>query len=327
MKSDRMKAIFCTKYGAPEVLKEMEVEKPSPKANEILIRNHCTSVTKADVRVRAFDVPLSFWLLARLALGFTKPRQPILGGEMAGIVEAIGSMVTKFNTGDSVVAFSGHALGTYAEYRCVEEEGCITQKPDNLDFKEAVAIPFGGTTALHFLRKAKVRKGDRILIYGASGSVGVYAIQLSKHFGAKVTGVCSTANHELVKSLGADRVIDYTTTDFTKSSEKYDIIFDAVGKASIKGSIKSLKPKGTYIHAIVTPGTEILIRWNLLFSTKKLIKGTFNANAEQIAYLMKLAEAGEIKPVIDRVYQMEEIVEAHRYVDTGRKRGNVVVII
>jgi NADPH:quinone reductase-like Zn-dependent oxidoreductase len=322
-----MKAIICKKYGPPEVLQWAEIEKPTPKPNEVLIKIHCSTVTKADIRIRAFDVPPSFWLMGRLALGITKPRQPILGGEMAGGVVAIGSKVTRFKPGDRVVAMTGHELGCYAEYRCIKEDGCISKIPENLSFQEAVAIPLGAATALNFFRKANIQQGQKMLVYGASGSVGVYAVQLAKHFGAEVTGVCSTTNLEMVRSLGADHVIDYTTTDFTKNSEKYDIIFDAVGKASIKGTIQSLKPNGTYIHAIVTPGTGIIIQSNLLFSKKKLVQGTFTGNSELITTLMELAQRGKLKPVIDRVYPMEEIVDAHRYVDTGRKKGNVVIVI
>lgn len=322
-----MKAILCQKYGPPEVLQPGEVEKPIPKPGEVLIRIQCTTVTKADVRIRAFDVPPSFWLPARLALGFTRPRQPILGAEMAGVVEAIGEKVTRFKPGDRVVAMSGHAMGAYAEYRCMKEDGCITTIPGNLSFHEAVAIPLGAATALQFFRKAYVSRDQKVLIYGASGSVGIYAVQLARHLGADVTAVCSTANLEMVKSLGANRVIDYTTTDFTKNGEEYDVIFDAVGKAPIRGTIQSLKPGGKYIHAIVTPGTGVVIRSNLLFSKKKLIHGTFTGTTELISTLMQLAEDGNLKPVIDRVYQMEDIVEAHRYVDSGRKKGNVVIEI
>ena len=322
-----MKAISCTKYGTPEVLKIVDVEKPAPKNNEVLIKIFATTVTIADCRVRGFNVPASFWLPAKLALGFSRPRKSILGGELSGLIESVGKDVNNFKIGDKVFAFTGHNFGAYAEYRCMDENDCIALIPDNLNFEQAAALSFGGITALQFLRKGNIQHGDKVLIYGASGSIGTYAIQLAKYFGAEVTGVCSTINLEMVKSLGADKVIDYTTTDFSKLGEDYDLIFDTIGKGSISGTIKSLKPTGKYIHAVTTPATEIKIRLRLLNSKKKLIGGTFTPNVEQIDFLKKLVEEGNIKPIIDKIYPFDQIVEAHSYVDMGHKKGNVVITI
>ncbi len=323
-----MKAIICTKYGPPEVLKIIEIDKPVPKENEILVKIFATTVTIADSRVRGFKVPISFWLPARIALGLRKPKKSVLGMEFSGVIETVGSTVSRFKKGDQIFGNTGHStFGAYAEYCCMSENACIAIKPENISFEEASAITFGGITALQFLRKGNIKQGDKVLIYGASGSVGTYAVQLAKYFGAEVTGVCSTGNLEMVRSLGAAKMIDYTTTNFSESGEKYDVIFDTVGKASISGTIKSLKPFGRYIHAVTSPGTEIRIRLNLLMGNKKLIGGTFTPDIEQINFLKTLVEEGKIKPVIDRIYPFEQIIEAHRYVDLGHKKGNVVITL
>ncbi len=323
-----MKAIVCTKYGSPDVLQLKEVEKPIPKDNEVLIRISATTVTIADCRVRGFKVPLSFWLPARIALGFRRPKKDILGVELAGEIESIGKNVTLFKKGDKVFAFPGHSsFGCYAEYKCMPEDGVIAIKPKNVTFEEAAAISFGGVTALHFMRAANIQKGQKVLIYGASGSVGTYAAQLAKYFGAEVTGVCSTTNLEMLKSLGADNVIDYTKKDFSKKGNKYDVIFDAVGKSSFSGCIKSLKNEGVYLHAVATPALTIRMRLTTMTTKKKLIGGTLNPKAEDLVFLKELVETGKIKPIIDRIYPFEEIVEAHRYVDKGHKKGNVVITL
>ncbi len=322
-----MKAITCTKYGAPEVLTIINIDKPVPKESEVLIKIFATTVTVADSRVRGFKVPTSYWLPARIALGIFKPKQPILGGELSGIVEAIGANVKKYKVGDKVFAFTGHGMGAYAEYKCVDENNCIALKPENLNFEQAAALSFGGTTGLHFLRKGHVTKGEKILIYGASGSVGTYAVQLSKYFGAEVTGVCSTANVELVKSIGADRVFDYTKTNISDLNEQFDVLFDTVGKTNISEAIKMIKPNGRYIHTVTTPFTELKIRFKLLGSHIKLVGGTFIATVEQFNFIKKLADEGFLKPVIDKQYRFDEIVEAHRYVDKGHKKGNVVIMV
>ncbi|MDR1338737.1 MAG: NAD(P)-dependent alcohol dehydrogenase, partial [Prevotellaceae bacterium] len=252
-----MKAVICTKYGTPEVLQFKEIEKPVPKDNELLIKVFATTVTVADCRVRGFIVPKSFWLPAKFALGFSKPRQSILGSELAGVVEAVGNKVTNFKAGDEVFAFSEHKLGAYAEYKCMNGNELIALKPESLSFGQAVALPFGGITALYFCRKANISIDKKVLVYGASGSVGTYAAQIAKYFGAEVTGVCSSGNAELVKGLGADRVIDYVKDEWTVLNEKFDVVFDAVGKMNIDKVIEITKPQGCYIHTVATPFMEI----------------------------------------------------------------------
>lgn len=323
-----MKAIVCTKYGSPEVFQLEEVEKPTPKDNEVLIKEYATTASSRDARVRSFTVPLSFWLPARMALGLRKPKKAILGAEFAGEVEAVGKDVTLFKKGDQVFGDTGHSFfGAYAEYLRMPETGCVAIKPANVTYEEAAAIPFGGMTALHFLRKGKIRRGQKVLIYGASGAVGTFAVQLAKYFGAEVTGVCSTANLDLVRSLGADKVIDYTKEDFTKNGETYDVIFDAVGKSTFSGCIRSLKKAGVYLHTVVAPVLSVRMRWTSLTSSKTLIGGTATPKTEDLMYLKELVEARKIQPVIDRRYLLKQIVEAHRYVDKGHKKGNVVITV
>ena len=322
-----MKAIICTKYGPPEVLKLMEVEKPNPKDNEALIRIHATSVTVGDSRIRSFRVPPSFWIPARLALGLKKPKKSILGSVFAGEIELVGKEVKLFKKGDKVFASSGHNFGAYAEYICVPENGCLVLKPTILNYEEAAAIPWGGLTALYFLKKANIKSGQKVLIYGASGSIGTSAVQIARYLGAEVTGVCSTTNLGLMKSLGAMKVIDYTQEDIGKYSENYDIIFDTVGKSSISICLKSLKEKGIYLHTVVTPALGIRMRLTSIMTGKVLLGGTFTPKAEDLIYLKELVEMGELKPVIDRSYPIEQIVEAHKYVDMGHKKGDVVIIV
>ncbi|HEX9907014.1 MAG TPA: NAD(P)-dependent alcohol dehydrogenase [Thermoplasmata archaeon] len=323
-----MKAVVCTRYGPPEVLQIREVETPRPRDNEIQVKVRATTVTVMDSRTRGFRVPLSYWLPARMAIGLTRPKKAILGAELAGEVESVGRDVKLFKKGDQVFALTGHGgSGTYAEYTSLPETGVVTIKPSNMTFEESAAIPLGGLTALHFVRKGNVRSGQKVLIYGASGSVGTFAVQLAKYFGAEVTGVCSTTNLELVKSLGADKVIDYTKEDFTKNGETYDVIFDAVGKSPYSGSVKSLKKGGIYLHAVAAPAVSIRMRWTSMLSGKRLAGGTPSAAKEDLVFLSKLTEAGKLRSVIDRRYPLKQIVEAHRYVDKGHKKGNVVIVV
>jgi len=326
-KDTQMKAIVCTKYGPPEVLELQEVEKPTPKDNEVLVKVYATTVTSADSRVRSFTVPLSYWLPARLALGLRKPKKAILGSVFAGAIDSVGKDVKLFQQGDQVFGYEGHDFGAYAEYLCLPENACLATKPTNMNYEEAAALPWGGITALYFLRKGKIHSGQHVLIYGASGSIGTSAVQLAKYFGAEVTAVCSTTNVDLVKSLGADTVIDYTKEDFSKSGVTYDVIFDAVGKSSFSGCMRSLKQEGIYLQTVAAPALSVRMRWTSMTSSKTLIGGTAVPKTEALISLKELVEVGKIQPVIDRCYPLEHIVEAHRYVDKGHKKGNVVIIV
>jgi NADPH:quinone reductase-like Zn-dependent oxidoreductase len=305
-----MKAIVYEKYGPPEVLKMQEIEKPTPKANEVLIKIHATSVTIGDVIVRRGKHPTSKFqtIMLHLMLGLRTPKRKILGMELAGEIDAIGKDVQLFKKGDKVFASTEFKFGAYAEYKCLPEDGIITLKPDKLGFEEAAGgFASGGVTAWTVLRKANIQNGQKVLIYGASGSVGTFAVQIAKYLRAEVTGVCSTTNLDMVKSLGADNVIDYTKEDFTQNEEKYDVIFDAVAKISSSHAKKSLKNTGKYLNVIKDSPSKLHV--NDLIDLKELI------------------ERGKLRSVIDRRYPLEEIVEAHRYVETGHKKGNVVIII
>lgn len=323
-----MRAVVYESYGAPEVLHLAEMPKPTPKDDEILIRTHATTVTAGDLRARSLDLPTGLGWMGRLIFGISKPRQPILGTEIAGVVEAVGTKVTNFKVGDQVFAFAGARMGCYAEYRCMRADGPVALMPAGLTYHEAAALSFGGTTALDFLRKGKVERGERVLINGASGGVGTAAVQLAKHLGAEVTGVCSTANLELVRSLGTDHVIDYTRDDFTQNGQRYDVIMDTVGTAPYARCKGSLTERGRLLQVAATRLPEMLSApWISLTSSHKVIGGVPAVRAEDLRHLAGLAEAGAFKPVIDRSYPLEQMAEAHRYVDTKRKRGNVVVTL
>ena len=304
-----MKAVIYKKYGPPTVLHLAEVTKPTPKENEILVSIHATTVTSGDVRLRSFDFPAVFWLIGRLIFGLFAPKKKILGHEFSGVVMEVGPAVTKFKVGDEVFGTTTMLKsGSYAEYVCVPQEwkfGVVGPKPANLSHHECAALPIGGMTALFLLKKANLASGQKVLIYGASGSVGSYAVQLAKHFGGSVTGVCSTANIEMVKSLGADAVVDYTSEDYTDLADNFDLVFDAVGKTTKSQAKKILKKEGAFVS----------------------VKMMTSEKTEQLLQLKELAEEGKIKPFIDRSYSLEEIVDAHKYVDKGRKRGNVVIVV
>ena len=325
-----MKAIIYTEYGSPDVLHLEEVDKPTPKADEVLIKVHAATVTAGDANMRGFTfVPPGFGPLPRLMFGLRKPRKPILGTEVSGDVEAVGSAVTLFKPGDQVFGIGSMTVGAYAEYVCRSEKGALALKPANMTYEEAAAVPFGGLTALYFLRdKAKVQEGQKVLIIGASGGVGTYAVQLAKYYGAEVTGVCSTRNLDLVTALGADRVIDYTHEDFTQNDKLYDVIVDTVpGKASFARCKGSLTPTGLYLAVAGGPREMGQTLWTSIRGGKKVIGGTGGVHKQDLMFLKELVEAGHIKAYIDKCYPLEQTAEAHRYVDTGRKRGNVVITV
>jgi NADPH:quinone reductase-like Zn-dependent oxidoreductase len=319
-----MKAIVCTKYGPPEVLQLKEVEKPSPKDHEVLIKVRATTVTSGDVRMRSFTWAPWFRLPARIMFGFIRPRKNIPGNELAGEIEAVGKDITQFKAGDPVYGIIWNvSFGlANAEYICLPENE-IGIKPANITYEEAAATPIGGLTALVLLRKGKIRSGQKVLIFGASGSVGTFAVQLARYFGAEVTGVCSTPNIEMVTSLGAHKVIDYTQDDLTQNDQTYDIIFDAVMKTSFSRCKDSLVPGGVYI-TVDYPLLQAL--WTSLVGGRKVVFGIAN-KIEDLNYLKVLIEGGKIKTVIDRCYPLEQTAEAHRYVERGHKKGNVVITI
>ncbi|MHA1472156.1 MAG: NAD(P)-dependent alcohol dehydrogenase [Promethearchaeota archaeon] len=327
-----MKAIVCTKYGSPDVLQLKEVEKPTPKDNEVLIKIHATTVTAGDSEIRGSKFPGLLKLLMRLSVGFRGPRKKfsILGQELAGQIEALGNDVTKFKIDDPVFATTGWHFGAYAEYICLPEDGVMAIKPTNMTYQEATTVPFGGLEALHYLRKANIQKGQKVLIRGASGSIGTFAIQLAKYYGAEVTAVGNPTSLEVMKSIGADKVIDYTQDDFTKNGETYDVIFDVIGKSSFSSRLNSLKKKGIYLLA--NPKISLYNREKRISkkSDKKLISMNMASNKEKtedLNFLKELIEEKKLKSVIDKLYPLEKMVEAHRYVDKGQKTGNVVISV
>ena len=322
-----MKAAVYSRYGPPDVVEIKDVDKPHPQDNEVLVRIHATTVSAADWRMRKADP-----FLVRFMNGLWAPKKiRILGMELAGEVESGGKAVTRFREGDQVFGSTGFKFGTHAEYACLTEAQLAT-KPANMTLEEAAAVMFGGISALHFLRKAKIQPGQKVLIYGASGSVGVFAVQLAKHFGARVTGVCSTTNLDLVKSLGADEVVDYTREDFSQAGRVYDVVLDTVGKSGYSRSLKSLKRGGFYVRVggsgRLLPMLGDILRgmWISATGKAKVIGGVAHSAAGDLPLLKGLIEAGELRTVIDRRYSLDEIVEAHRYAEAGHKKGHVVVL-
>jgi NADPH:quinone reductase-like Zn-dependent oxidoreductase len=325
-----VKAILHTQYGAPDRLQLMEVETPTPKASEVLIAIRATTVSTGDCNVRNFTfVTKSMRPIAKLMFGITKPWRPrVLGTELAGEVVQVGNEVTKFKTGDRVVASTGATGGGHAQYACLPETGAVAIKPDSLSWEQAVAIPFGANTALYFLRDlGKIRAGQDLLVIGASGAIGSAGVQLAKHFGANVTGVCSGANVDLVKALGADAVIDYTQDDFTKSGNTYDLIFDVVGATTFERAHHSLKPNGVFLQNIMELSDVVRVLWTSVAGGKKIKGGVAIGNMANMGLITALAEVGTLRPVIDRTYPLDRIAEAFKYVEQGHKKGNVVIMV
>lgn len=330
-----MKAIVYTEYGAPDVLHLAEVAQPTPKDNEVLIRVHATPVNFGDlmarnfkaVTPRKFNMPLFFWFPARFAFGWQKPKMNILGNEFAGEVTAVGAAVTRFKPGDAVFGYRGPNMGAYAEYVCMAEDGMLTIKPVNMTFEEAAAVPYGALTALSLLRKVNLQRGQKVLINGASGGIGSAAVQLSKYFGAEVTGVCSTPRVGFVKALGADKVIDYTKEDFTRSSETYDVIFDILGKTSFGRGRKALKPNGSYLFASFKMKQLAQMLWTKIAGGQKVICALSSEQPADLTFIKGLIEAGQYKAIVDKRYRMEQAAEAHRYSEAGQKRGSIVLAI
>jgi NADPH:quinone reductase-like Zn-dependent oxidoreductase len=322
-----MKAAIYEAYGAPEVIEIRDVPTPQPKANEVLIQIHATTVSSGDWRARSLKLPKGFGALGRLVFGVRKPRQPILGTELSGVIAAVGDAVTRFKVGDAVFAFAGAAMGSHAEYRTMGENELIAAKPANLTHEEAAGLTFGGLTVLGFFRRANLTRGERIAINGASGAIGVAAIQLAKHFGAHVTAITSGANMALSTSLGADEVVDYTKQDFTQNGKRYDVILDAAGTAPFSRVVNSLSARGRFLPVLGSASDLFRAPWVNATSQRRIIAGVVRSQVKDLLFLQELANTGAYRSVIDKRYDFDQIVEAHRHVDTGRKRGSVVVSI
>jgi NADPH:quinone reductase-like Zn-dependent oxidoreductase len=327
MTKSAMKAMVYREYGSPDVLELAELPKPTPREDQVLVRVHATTVGTWDCESRNFTFPLWFWLPLRLAMGLRRPRWPVLGQELAGEVEAVGKEVTRFKKGDQVFASVGLGFGAHAEYKCVSSQGTIAIKPANMSYEEAAGIPVGGDNALHFLRKAKVQPGESVLINGAGGNIGVMAVQISRHFGACVTAVDSTEKLDMLRAIGADHVIDYTKEDFGESGRTYDVIFDLVYKSSFSRCLGSLRPRGRYILANPRFFSMIRALWTSMTSSKTVVFEFARSKPEDLVALKELAEAKEIRAVIDRCYPLERAADAHAYVDTGRRTGTVVLTL
>ena len=321
-----MKIVEYQEYGPPEVLSIKETQIPVPAVDEIRIHTRASTVTSGDWRARSLEMPPGFAPLARLIFGFTQPRQPVLGSEIAGVVDAVGDSVTKFKVGDRVFAFFGSKLGCYTEYKCCSENAIVCHIPGNLNFEEAAVLPFGGHTVLHFFRKSDLKAGESILINGASGGVGSTAIQIAKVLNLNVTAVCSSRNLEMVKHLGADRVLDYDKEDFANLGDKFDVIMDTVGTAPYSRAKHALKAGGRLLLVLGKMSDMFRSLWVSKISNHAIIAGAAEERLEDIQELANLANSGQLKPFIDRSFSIEDVVEAHRYVDTGRKRGNVALL-
>lgn len=330
-----MKAIVYTQYGPPDVLYLKEVEKPTPQDNEIQIRIHATPVNFGDVLVRNFNkispskftMPGPLWLPTRVMFGFSKPKRQILGAEFAGEIEVVGKNVTRFKKGDSVFGYRAMSFGANAEYLCMAEDGLVAIKPTNMSYDEASTVPYGALTALNLLRKVNIQRGQKVLINGASGAIGSAAVQLARHYGAEVTGVCGTPRLAFVKTLGADKVIDYTKADFTKNGETYDLIFDILGKSSFSRCKGSLKPNGRYLLASFKMKHLFQMLWTSLVGSKKVICALSTEKVEDLVHVKELVEAGKLKSIIDKRFPLEQAAEAHRYFEAGQKTGSVVITV
>jgi NADPH:quinone reductase-like Zn-dependent oxidoreductase len=335
MKGIPMKAIFYSKYGSPDVLHLQEMAKPVPKDNQVLIKNYATTVNFGDlmarnfkaVSPREFNMTFLFWLLAKISFGLNQPKITVLGNEFAGEVEAVGKAVTRFKPGDPVFGYLGQSFGAYAEYFCMPEDGVLAMKPANLSYEEAAVLPYGAIMALNLLRKANLQPGQKVLINGASGGIGSAAVQIASHLGAEVTGVCGTPRLDFVKSLGATKVIDYTKEDFTQNGETYDLIFDILGKSSFARCKNSLKPNGILLFASFKIKQLFQMLWTSMTGGKKVICAIAPGSVDDLISVKELVEAGKINAVIDRCYPMEKAAEAHRYVEGGHKKGNVVIMM
>jgi len=330
-----MKAIVNTEYGSPDVLHLKEVEKPTPKDNEVLIRIYATTVNFGDMMARnfraisprEFNMPFIFWLVAKISFGLRKPKITTLGNELAGEIEAVGKDVKRFKKGDQVFGYPGQSFGAYAEYLCMPEDGVLAIKPANMTYEEAAVVPYGAIMALNLLRKMNIQPGQKVLVNGASGGIGSAAVQIAKHFGAEVTGVCGAPRLEFVKSLGADKVIDYTKDDFTKNGETYDLIFDILGKSSFSQCQSSLKPNGALLFASFKMKQLFQMLWTSRIGGKRVFCALAPGSLEDLNSVKELIEAGKIKAVIDRRYPLKQIAEAHEYVEKGLKKGHVAIIV
>ncbi|MFH2107426.1 MAG: NAD(P)-dependent alcohol dehydrogenase [Chrysiogenia bacterium] len=330
-----MKAIVCSKYGPPDVLQLEEVEKPTPKGKEMLIRVYATSVNYGDIMARnfrdisprKFNMPLLFWVIAKLLFGLRKPKTAILGSEFAGEVESTGKAAKLFKAGDAVFGYRGQSMGAYAEYLCMPEDGVVVLKPANMADEEAAVVPYGAIMALSLLSKQNIRPGQKVLVNGASGGIGSAAVQLAKYYGAEVTGVSGTPRLEYVKSLGADKVVDYSKEDFTQSGEAYDLIFDVLGKSSFARCKNSLSPNGRYLRASFKTRELLQMLWTSMTGGKRMLCALAPGSREDLLSVKELIEAGKIKTIIDRRYPLAQAAEAHRYVEQGQKKGNVVITV